>query len=874
MSQTPMMKQYEEIKREHQDSILFYRVGDFYELFHDDAKVAAEKLELTLTTRGKEFGKAIPLAGVPYHSVEPYIGRLVRQGFSVAICDQVEDPKQAKGIVKREVTRVVTPGTVLEESLLDSRSHNYLAALTVRADRFGLAWLDASTADFFAQEFSGNGAEQEMFSELAMIEPREMLLSPDLSDDEQFRSRLRQLLGDEVLLRPCGSEYSLKDSLSFLQREFSVASLEGFGLADFTQGVIAAAEALDYLRMTQRGNPTRMVRIVPRRRSAYMLLDPTTRSNLELTRSMRDGDEQGTLLSVLQRTRTAMGSRMLRDWLHQPLVDRNSIIQRQNAVAAFYQDRILAEDASRILRNVYDLERLVARIGVGTAGGRDLRMLVDSLIHVAEMVDLLSGKPLFSAMVEEIEVFPETVEHLQRALVESPPFTVREGGIIQDGYHPELDELRQIRSGGNQWMAELEEKERERTGIKTLKVKYNKVFGYYLEVTRSKLDLVPEEYIRKQTIAGAERYFTPELKEMENRILGAADRIHQLEYELFCHLREEVNDLAARLLATAKSVARVDVLVSLAVAALENRYVQPEIVEGNDLDIIGGRHPVVERMPGVDFIPNTTTLDGDIRLQIITGPNMAGKSTYIRQVALITLMAQIGSFVPAERAVIGIADRIFTRVGASDNLARGQSTFMVEMVETANILHNASHRSLIILDEIGRGTSTFDGISIAWAIAEFLCKGPRRLRGARTLFATHYHELTRLEGLLPGARNFNVAVVEKNGEILFVRRIVAGGADRSYGIHVGALAGLPRPVIERAHKVLQELERDASRRSFRTATVAEDENQMDLFAAVTEEAMAEPHPILEELQNIDPDSLTPREAHELVYRLKELLKEE
>jgi DNA mismatch repair protein MutS len=867
MAKTPMMEQFTRIKEEYSNSILFFRVGDFYEMFYDDAKTAARELELTLTKRGKDSGKDIPLAGVPYHAAEQYIGRLVKKGYSVAICDQVEDPKKAVGIVRRDVTRVVTPGTVMEENLLDSSTNNYLCSICERGSKIALAWADISTKDFYVEEFTGPAANEELISELSMIDPSEILISENLREDVDFITFVKNMLGGKTIFRTFTIDYNLKEAMELLQDEFDLISLDGFGLAEYTQGLIAAAQIIDYVKNTQKEHDAKFLKIRPKKKSAYMLLDATTRSNLELTRTIRGEDDKGTLFSVLNRTKTAMGTRTLKEWLHQPLLTVEAIMERQEYISEFYGDRILVEDLVSELKNIYDLERLVSRLSFGSAGAKDLRMLGNSLKASGEIRSLLGENESFTELLKEIHDFSELVELLDTAIVENPPFSVREGGIFNTGFSEELDELRKIKSGGSQWMAELVENEKERTGIKSLKVKYNRVFGYFLEVTKSNIHMVPDNYIRKQTLGGCERYFTPELKEMENRILGASDKINKLEYDMFCEIRDRILKISSELLETAKSIARIDALISLSVSAIENNYVKPLVEKGDIIEIKGGRHPVVEKMDDVNFIANDTILDRETRLHIITGPNMAGKSTYIRQVALITLLAQIGSFVPASSARIGVVDRIFTRVGASDNLFRGQSTFMVEMVETANILNNATRDSLIILDEIGRGTSTYDGISIAWALAEYLSKGPRRIKGAATLFATHYHELTKLESALPGTKNFNVAVAEDNGEIIFVRKIVPGGADKSYGIHVASLAGIPVKVIEKAKRILKELEDDKKNHSMKNMSFQEDVNQLDLFAVVEPEVSE----LEKYVQEIDPDSLTPRDALDLLYKIKDLI---
>ncbi len=801
---TPLMKQYREIKRQHLDAILLFRMGDFYEMFDQDAVTASKVLEITLTARNKSKGIETPLCGFPYHAAEGYIAKLIRRGFKVAVCEQVEDPKLAKGLVKREVIRVVTPGTVLDSNLLDAKDNNYLAALYPAKDGYGLAFLDISTGDFFMAEVPGRTNLPELDTMLTRFTPREIILPKGLQPDPGLSALLRQYT---QAVNACDDwTFDRDTALRTLLDHFKTASLEGFGCSGMKMGISAAGAALRYIEETQKTGLANIRRIRPFLTREYMVLDASCQRNLELVRNIYDGSARGTLLSVLDHTATSMGGRKLREWLLNPLMDAAEIERRFDAVAEFKNDHQVRSSLKTSLEAVYDLERLISRVSLGAANARDLLALKQSFTVLPQIREQLSGRTarIIYEMTSDWDDLGGVFDLIDKSIFDDPPYTLREGKLIKKGYNAELDELRSVSSEGKGWIAGIELRERERTGINSLKVSYNRVFGYYIEITRTNLAGVPADYIRKQTLANAERFITPELKEYEDKVLGAEEKILDLEYRLFQQVRESVAGSTVRIQDMARRLAIVDCLVSLAEAAAKNGYARPVILEGDLLRITEGRHPVIEQLSSEErFIPNDTLLDcEENQLLILTGPNMAGKSTYMRQVAVITLMAQIGSFVPAAEAQIGIVDRIFTRVGASDFITRSQSTFMVEMNETAGILNNATDRSLIILDEIGRGTSTFDGISIAWAVAEYI---HTKLR-ARTLFATHYHELTELALTMDRVKNYTVAIKEWNDQIIFLRRVVEGGADKSYGIQVARLAGLPGAVIQRAKEVLANLE--------------------------------------------------------------------
>ncbi len=795
------MKQYMAIRNKlPEDTILFFRLGDFYEMFFDDASAAAEVLDIALTKRNK-----VPMCGVPYHAADSYLAKLIRAGKKVAVCEQVENPAEASGVVRREIVRIVTPGTILEESFLESKQNNYLAGLCSRNGIYGLALMDLSTGLFWIEEA---GDAEAVRNNLFRYSPSECVIP-----EEQFSNpEIRELLGDGGTTIPTAHEdwtfeYDMASDL--LIRHFRVHSLDGFGCDGRSAGVGAAGGVLHYVTQELRRQAGHVTSIRVKNPSDYVFLDEATLGNLDIlsTDAGRTG-HSNTLLGALDTTLTAMGGRMLRDWLLRPLTDLEKIGMRHDAVEAFCNDRGLLNRTRGLLSEVKDLERLVSRLGAGSGNGRDVNAIARSLSVLPDIHGELEGHPVqtLRRLAGSITPMPELVGRIREAIVDEPPITIRDGGLINAGYHGELDELRETASQGRKWLAEYQAREQQRTGIKNLKVRHNKVFGYYIEITKSNLNDVPLEYSRKQTLVNAERFITPELKDYENRILGAHERSVELEYELFLEIRKAIVDETVRIQSAAFALAELDVLSSMAERALAMRYIRPAMTDGDAINIRDGRHPVIERISGSEpFVSNDTLLDGyDNQLVVITGPNMAGKSTYIRQVALLVLMAQSGSFIPAAGAEIGVVDRVFTRVGASDDLARGRSTFMVEMQETANILANATRRSLIVLDEIGRGTSTFDGISIAWAVAEYIHNHDEVK--AKTLFATHYHELTDLARTMSGVKNYNVLVREKNDRIAFLRKIAPGAADKSYGIQVARLAGLPAEVIDRAKEILVNLE--------------------------------------------------------------------
>lgn len=878
---TPMMQKYLETKEQYKDCILFYRLGDFYEMFFDDAITVSRELEITLTGKSCGQEERAPMCGVPYHAVDGYLTRLVAKGYKVAICDQVEDPKQAKGLVKREVTRIVTPGTILDAQAIDETKNNYIMCIVYIADRYGVSVADITTGDYFVTELPDGG---KLKDEIYRFMPSEIICNEafymsglDLKDlKERFHMAVYSLESWYFDDTACREK---------LMEHFKVSSLAGLGLSDYDCGVLSAGALLQYLLETQKNDLSHMTRITPYTTGKYMMLDSSTRRNLELCETLREKQKRGSLLWVLDKTKTAMGARMLRKFIEQPLIEKQEILRRLDAVEELKQSAISREEIREYLSPVYDLERLITRITYGTANPRDLTAFAGSLSMLPPIRYLLEEmeSSLLKDIYAELDPLEDLCTLVQNAIADEPPLAMKEGGIIRGGYNEEVDTLRRAKSEGKDWLAKLEQDEREKTGIKTLRIKYNKVFGYYLEVTNSYKELVPDYYTRKQTLANAERYITPELKELEDTILGAEDKLYALEYELYCTIRDTIAAEVKRIQTTAKAIASLDVFSSLALVAERNNYVRPKINESGKIDIRDGRHPVVEQMiPNGTFICNDTLLDDKKqRVSIITGPNMAGKSTYMRQAALIVLMAQIGSFVPASGADIGLVDRIFTRVGASDDLASGQSTFMVEMTEVANILRNATSKSLLILDEIGRGTSTFDGLSIAWAVVEYISDS--KLLGAKTLFATHYHELTELEGKIDNVNNYCIAVKEKGDDIVFLRKIVKGGADKSYGIQVAKLAGVPDLVIDRAKEIVEELvNEDITIRVSEIAVGGKDSGakkkakpkkydemdlaQFSLFDTVKDDD------VLEELKNIDVGNLTPVDALNTIYRLQNKLK--
>ena len=873
---SPMMQQYVETKEAYRDCILFYRLGDFYEMFFDDALLASKELELTLTGRDCGQKERAPMCGVPYHSADTYINRLIDKGYKVAICEQVEDPKQAKGLVKREVTRIVTPGTNLNTQSLDESKNNYIMAIVCLDGMYGVSLADVTTGECFLTEVD---KERKLLDEIAKFMPAEIICNQAFLVSGIDLDDLKNRLGITVYALDA---WYFDDELCqrTLKDHFKTISLKGLGLVDYPAGVIAAGALFLYLFETQKTSMAHMTQIHPYAAEKYMVIDSSSRRNLELVETLREKQKRGSLLWVLDKTKTAMGARMLRNFVEQPLIDIDQINERLDAVEELNQKAISRDEIREYLNPVYDLERLVSEIRYETANPRDLIAFKSSLSMLPHIRSLLAEfeSPLLARLYRQLDDLNDLYQLLESAIQEEPPLAMKEGGIIKDGFHEDVDHFRQAKTEGKTWLTQLETQERERTGIRNLKIKYNKVFGYYLEVTNSFKDKVPEDYIRKQTLANAERYYTPKLKELENMILGAEDKLYALEYQLFCEVRDTLAKEIARIQETAQAVAGIDVFASLSLTAMHNHYVRPKMNGRGVIDIKGGRHPVVEKMISNDmFIPNDTYLDnGASRISIITGPNMAGKSTYMRQAALIVLMAQIGSFVPAEKAKIGIVDRIFTRVGASDDLASGQSTFMVEMTEVATILRNATANSLLILDEIGRGTSTFDGLSIAWAVIEHISNP--KLLGAKTLFATHYHELTELEGKLPGVKNYCIAVKEKGDDIVFLRKIVRGGADKSYGIQVAKLAGVPDSVIARARELVEELSNadilaavkdlsQAGKKKGKSVHYDEvDMKQMSLFDTVQNDD------IIEELKTLDISNLTPLEALNTLNRLQNKIK--
>ena len=867
MKLSPMMQEYCKTKEEYKDCILFYRLGDFYEMFFDDALLVSKELELTLTGKDCGLEERAPMCGIPFHAADTYINRLIERGHKVAICEQVEDPKKAKGLVKRAVIRVVTPGTTLDATSLDESKNNYLMSIVSIADRFGCAIADITTGDCFLTEVPNS---QKLVDEINKFSPAEIICNDSFFMSGVDTDDLKERLG--ICIFSLDAWYFDDDTCrKELREHFHVTNLEGLGISDYDSGIIAAGALFLYLKETQKTALSQMTTIRPYTAERYMLIDSSSRRNLELVETLREKQKRGSLLWVLDKTKTAMGARTLRSFVEQPLIDAEEINRRLEALEELNEKPMLRDEIREYLNPVYDLERLVSRISFKSANPRDMVAFASSLEMIPYIKQVLKDfqAPILKEIYEDMDSLEDITDLIKRAIVDEPPLAQKDGGIIREGFNEDVDKFRSARTDGKKWLTELETKERERTGIKSLKIKYNRVFGYALEVTNTFKELVPENYIRKQTLANAERYITEELKNLENMILGAEDKLYALEYELFSNVRDKVGQEVIRIQRTAKAIAGLDVFASLALVAERNHYVRPKVNEGGIIDIKGGRHPVVEQMIDNDmFIANDTYLDNTKkRVSIITGPNMAGKSTYMRQTALIVLMAQIGSFVPADKAVIGIVDRIFTRVGASDDLASGQSTFMVEMTEVANILRNATAKSLLILDEIGRGTSTFDGLAIAWAVIEHISN--TKLCGAKTLFATHYHELTELEGKLSGVTNYCIAVKEKGDDIVFLRKIVKGGADKSYGIQVAKLAGVPDSVINRAKELVEELS-DADITAAvkdlaspkKKPKVEMDMAQMSLFDTVQD------NDIIEELKGIDIGNLTPMEALNTLYNLQ------
>jgi DNA mismatch repair protein MutS len=858
------MRQYHDLKNKYQDAVLFFRLGDFYEMFGEDAKRAAKILDIALTSRNKGGGEKIPMAGVPYHSAASYIEKLIKKGIKVAICEQLEDPSESSGIVERDVIRVVTPGTVIENEILSENENNYLAAVFKYGDYYGFSYTDISTGEFYLTEFSAEKTNK-LKDEINRISPRELLL-----DEQTASSKLINELHNQYnfTLNILGQK-KFERLYQGLLDHFKLKSLEGFGCEEMKAAVYAAGQVLSYLSETQKRTINQITNLKAYHLEDYMVLDSASRRNLELSSTIRDNQRSGSLLSILDQTVTSMGAREIKKWINQPLVQKNEITKRHDALAEIIDNYMILEKLRAELSEIYDLERIMSKITYQSANARDLVALRNSLAKLPAvkklMVELQSD--LLSEMQADFDLLEDIYNLIDNSIKNEPPTTITEGGIIKDGYDSKLDELRSLVSSGKDWISALQKEEREKTGINTLKVGFNKVFGYYLEVTNSHTDKVPARYERKQTLSNSERYIIPELKEKESEVLGAEEKINDLEYKLFVEIRDEIAAEVERINKTAAVIAKIDVLLSFSYLAIENNYNRPKINNGAEIKIKDGRHPVVEKMFEEQFVPNDCYLNqSDQRFIIITGPNMSGKSTYMRQVALIVLMAQIGSYVPAAEAVIGLTDRIFTRVGASDDLTTGQSTFMVEMNEVANIVNNSTEKSLIILDEVGRGTSTYDGVSIAWSVSEYL-NNPERI-GARTLFATHYHELTRLEDEYQGIKNYNVLVEEDSDGVHFLHRIVPGRANDSYGIEVARLAGLPEEIIISAQKILERLEENNKMPVRKLEkTIADDKHQqLPLFNT-------EKSPILKKIDEQDILEMTPMDAMNFLYNLKKDLKE-
>ena len=864
---SPMMQHYLDTKKQYSDCILFYRLGDFYEMFFEDAETVSRELELTLT--GKDCGqeKRAPMCGIPYHAAESYIAKLIEKGYKVAICEQVEDPKQAKGIVKREVVRVVTPGTVIESNLLEEKKNNYIMAIYKSGLYFGISVCDISTGEFLATQIVEHNNFARLLDEISRYSPAEIIVSDMMYNSKTEIEKIKERFDTYISKEP---EDSFDGEYELLSGMYNIIDDKDKKIEDLTQkklAIYAINALLKYLEDTQKTSLDHINTIKIYNTTRYMALDINARRNLELTEKMRDKTKKGTLLWVLDKTSTSMGGRLLRRWINDPLIDKTEINERLDAVEELKDSIILRGDIIESLKKVYDIERLVGKISYGNANGRDLISLKNSVKQLPNIKKLLAttGSKLLKNVYEELDTLDDIYEIIEKSIVDEPPITVKDGGVIKMGYDPEIDKLKLATTEGKKWILDLEAKEREITGIKGLKVGFNKVFGYFIEVTKSNLSMVPDRYVRKQTLANCERYITEDLKNLENQILGAEERVIILEYNAFCEIRDSIEKQIQRIQKTAALVSILDVISSFAIVAEDMNYVKPEVDNGGIIDIKEGRHPVIEKMISTsNFVPNDTYLDKDSnRLAIITGPNMAGKSTYMRQVALITLMAQVGSFVPASYAKIGVVDKIFTRVGASDDLSMGQSTFMVEMMEVATILKEATQNSLVILDEIGRGTSTYDGLSIAWAVAEYIAD--KEKCGAKTLFATHYHELTELEEKIDGVKNYSIAVKEKGEDIIFLRKIVKGGTDESYGVHVAKLAGVPQVVTKKANEILQSLERrNVLNNKIIEQPKKEAAGQIDMFNYKIAE-------IAHEIDKIDFNQLTPIDALNTLVKIKEKL---
>ena len=870
MAETPLMKQYKEIKSKYEDCILFFRLGDFYEMFFDDAIKASKELGLTLTSRNKEKGENVPLAGIPYHTANPYISKLVSKGYKVAICEQVEDPKTVKGIVKREVIKIITPGTVIDIETLDDKSNNYLAAIRIIENMIGIAYLDITTGEFKVVEVESDKEYINLFNELNKIEPREILITNSFYENvkdkmEDFIQKMDGVITPIQVVR---------DSEEMLINYFNIISLESFGIKNKKAIIGAAAMALDYAISMQLDGELIIEKIEFINNKNFADINLITKKNLELLKNQREKTTYGSLLWVLDKCKSSMGTRLLKRYINNPLLDIHEIKKRQNDIEYFINNVLIREEIKEKLENVYDLERLVAKIIFGNENGKDLIALKNTVKSSIEIIYILKENNFFNDI--NLEILLDIYKLIEKSILEDAPFSVREGGIIKTGYNDELDEVHKIMNNGKDYLLEIEAREKEATGIKNMKIKYNKVFGYFIEITKSNLELVPESYIRKQTLSNAERFITPELKKYEDTIINSKARIEEIEYYLFKEISAKIKEEKSLLIKLAEKLAYIDVIISFSTIAVENDYVKPEINENFDLKIINGRHPVVEKLIGKsDFVSNNTLITENERFIVLTGPNMSGKSTYMKQIALISIMAQIGSYVPATEAKLPIVDKYLTRIGASDDILSGQSTFMVEMSEVSNILNNATENSLIILDEVGRGTSTFDGVSIATAISEYIHEKIK----AKTIFATHYHELTDLEKKYKNVVNYRIEVNEKNGKVMFLRNIVKGGADKSYGIEVAKLAGLPKEILKQSKKILNRLEQkkeliektiNVQQLSLFDQLLEIDDVDTEIVDKTNDEIVKE---IIYELENKDVNNMTPMDAMKFVFELKNKLRE-
>ncbi|MTI70247.1 MAG: DNA mismatch repair protein MutS [Firmicutes bacterium] len=884
---TPMMQQYMKIKEQHKDSILFFRLGDFYEMFFDDALVASKELEITLTARECGLKEKAPMCGIPYHSSDNYISKLVEKGFKIAICEQVQDPSTAKGIVKRDVVRIITPGTITDMQALDEKSNNYLCCVYMDNEGLGISYVDITTGELYTTEARGNKEKlkRTLIDELAKITPNEIIVNNLLFEETVFVKSLKSKF-DVMINKYHEWVFDRKTASNRIKKQLDVITLEGYGISNNEFSISSTGALIEYLNETQKIALKHLNNINSYSIEKYMVLDINTRRNLEITETLRGKSKKGSLLWLLDKTSTAMGARLLKKWLEEPLLDINKINERLNSVEYLVDNQYILDEIKELFKNVYDIERLVSRIVYGSCNARDLISLRNSIGVLPKLKKILIETDSEDLMKigKNIDELKEVYDLIVKSIIEEPPVTIKEGGIIKKEYNKELKELKEATVKGKEWLTDLQADERKRTGIKSLKVGFNKVFGYYIEVTKSNIENVPDNYVRKQTLANSERYITPELKEMESRILGSEEKSMDLEYKLFVQIRDYIRKEIKRIQNCAKIISKIDALCSLSQVSYKNNYIKPEINNDGILDIKNGRHPVVEKTLDEElFVPNDTLLDNNNnRLSIITGPNMAGKSTYMRQVAIISLMAQIGCFVPAESATVGLVDRIFTRVGASDDLSQGQSTFMVEMSEVANILNNSTKDSLLILDEIGRGTSTYDGLSIAWAVVEYISNKTKL--GAKTLFATHYHELTELEGKLDGVKNYNILVKEKGDDIIFLRKISRGGADKSYGIEVARLAGVPNPVIDRSKEILESLEKRETEKKEIAMTkdtiIKEKEENYDKKEIKKEKSDFQlsfidknKEEIIDELKSLDMMETTPLDAINILYSLTKKVKD-